>query len=430
MENLVHFDIAAVIMLLVMLLTNLFSKRAKNTAGYIYLLLVAVTMIAALFNVITVALENTETENIILHNIMRSIYLLFHNTATPVYVMYIVSLTRTWHKFKKRPYIGFILLIPFLVVAGFIISNPFTNIVFSYGNGVLTKTIVANSLYFFASFYMLLGFVYLIIYRKTLRTGAIMVLCSSIPLGTLAVIVKHFFPRSLVEIFCNAVVLMIISMTIQNPEKNVDSVTNLRKHRAYATDIKTDFINNNHHKLILINIANYDSIRSLLGYDSTNKLLKIIANKLTVCNSRNKSRAELYYLDRGKFRIIVNGYNAAKAEKLAADINEALKSLVEINRIEVTLDAFVCIAKLPEEIVDYKSLMAFGNDFHERVEKTGEVYLASETVQAEKFPAYERDGKHHRKRIQEQQLHCLLSAYILYRKETLCFRRGPAETYR
>ncbi len=385
MENLVHFDIAAVVMLLVMLFTNLFSKRAKNTAGYMYLLLVVVTMIAALFNVFTVALENTETENILLHNIVRTTYLLFHNTATPVFVMYIISLTRTWHKFKKKPYIAFILLIPYLTVAGIVISNPFTNIVFAYENGILNKTTVANSLYFFATFYVLLGFIYILIHRRTLRIGAIMVLCSSIPLGVLAVFIKHFFPRSLVEIFSNAVVLMIISMTIQNPEKNVDSVTNLRKYRAYAADIKTDFINNNHHKLILINIANYDSLRSLLGYDYTNELLRTIADKLSVCNVKNKAHAELYYLDRGKFRIIVNGYNQSKAESLAADVNEALKHLIEINKIEVTIDAFVCVAKLPEDIADYKSLMAFGNDFHERVEKTGDVYLASELFKQRNF---------------------------------------------
>ena len=326
---------------------------------------------------------------------------MFHNTATPVFVMYIVSLTRTWHKFKRKPYIGFILLIPYFIVAGLIISNPFTNIVFSFENGVLNKTIVANSLYFFATFYILLGFAYIIIYRKTLRIGSILVLCSSIPLGTLAVFVKHFFPRSLVEIFCNAVVLMIISMTIQNPEKNVDSATNLRKHRAYATDIKTDFINNNHHKLILINIANYDSIRSLLGYDSTNELLRAIADKMSLCNKTNKTHAELYYLDRGKFRIIVNEYNIHKAENLAADINKTLQQLIEINKIEITLDAFVSVAKLPEDIADYKSLMAFGNDFQERVEKNRRCISRFRAVQAEKFPAYERDGKHYRKCIQK-----------------------------
>ena len=68
MENLVHFAIAAVIMLLVMLMTNMFSKRAKNTAGHIYVLLVGVTMVAALFNVFTVALENIGTDNVVLHN--------------------------------------------------------------------------------------------------------------------------------------------------------------------------------------------------------------------------------------------------------------------------------------------------------------------------------------------------------------------------
>lgn len=385
MENLVHFDIAAVIMLMIMLFTNIFSKRVRNTAGNIYLLLVLVTMVAALFNVVTVALENAQTENVVLHNIVRTIYLLFHNSATPVFVMYIISLTRTWHMFKKKPAIGIILLIPYFVEIGLIVSNPFTNIVFSFENGVLNKTTVADSLYFFATFYVLLGFAYIIICRKTLRTGVILVLCSSIPLAIIAVAVKHFFPRSLVEIFSNAVVLMIISMTIQNPEKNVDTVTNLRKYRAYASDIKTDFINNNHHKLILINIANYDSLRTLLGYDGTNSMLRIIGTKLKAANRRSKAHAETYYLDRGKFRVIVNGYNESKAEKLVEDINDTLKQLIEINKIEVTLDAFVAVVKLPEDIKDYKSLMAFGNDFHVRVEKSEGIYFASELFKQRNF---------------------------------------------
>lgn len=385
MENLVHFDIAAVIMLLVMLFTNIFSKRAKNTAGYMFMLLISITMVAALFNVLTISLENTNTNQNTLYNFIRSTYLLFHNTATPVYVMYIVSLTRTWHKFKKRPYIGFILLIPYFTVAGLIISNPFTNVIFSYENGVLNRTVISHALYFFATFYVLLGFVYLIIYHRTLSVKSIIVLCSSIPLGTLAVVVKHFFPHSLVEIFCNAVVLMIISMTIQNPEKNVDSVTGFRKYSAYAADIKTDFINNNHHKLILINIANYDSLRTLLGYDGTNTMLKAIADNISVTNRLVRAKAELCYLERGKFRLIVNSFNASKAEKLAEALNESAKRTIEINQIEITPEAYICVADLPEDIADYKSLMAFGNDFHERVEKTGNIYLASELFKQRNF---------------------------------------------
>lgn len=385
MENLVHFDIAAVIMLFIMLTTSLFSKRAKNTASYIYLTLVGITMVAALFNVFTIALENMKTDNTVLYTTVRTIYLLFHNTATPVYVMYVISLTRTWHKFKLKPYMGIILLIPYCIIAGIIVTNPFTDILFSYENGTLHKMDTANTLYMFALFYVLLAFVYIIIYHKTLRPGAIMVLCSSIPLGILAVVIKHFYPRSLVEIFSNAVVLMIVSLTIQNPEKYVDSITDLRKYRAYVNDIKTDFINNNHHSLILINVANHDSLRTLLGYDSTNVLLKIIASKLSVCNKNNKAHAELYYLDRGKFRVIVNGYNSEKTIRLAEEINETLKNMIEINRIEVTVDAVVCVAKLPDDIKDYQSLMALGNDFHERVENTGEVHYASELFRQRDF---------------------------------------------
>ena len=81
----------------------------------------------------------------------------------------------------------------------------------------------------------------------------------------------------------------------------------------------------------------------------------------------------------------MNSFNASKAEKLAEALNESAKRTIEINQIEITTEAYICVADLPEDIADYKSLMAFGNDFHERVEKTGNIYLASELFKQRNF---------------------------------------------
>jgi hypothetical protein len=61
-----------------------------------------------------------------------------------------------------------------------------------------------------------------------------------------------------------------MSMVIQRPEEYIDSFTMLKKYNAYADDMKKNFVNGNHVTIILVNIANFTSLHTILGYDDTN----------------------------------------------------------------------------------------------------------------------------------------------------------------
>lgn len=385
MENIVHFDVAAVIMLLVMFFVSLTRKSYKGTTNRMFQLLIVTTLFAALFNAICAGMENYQVKDDKLLYLIRSLYLICHNFATPVYVMYVVSLTRTWHKFKKHIAISFAAAIPYIATSICILITPFTGLLYTYENGVFMRQPGNIILYIDAVFYLCLSLGYIVKYKKLLKKRKVMILISAVPLMVAAVLLKFAFPNSLVEIFSNAVSLMIISMTIQNPDKDIDAITGLKKYIAYGEDMSADYENGKPQKIIFINLVDFESIKRLLGYEGTNAFLRKIAEYLLEHDRRFKAYSDIYYLDRGRFRIVVNSFNLKKAEELAKSINESSKLPVKAGHIDITVNAVVCIADCPGDITDFKSLMAFGYDFHERVQYTGELLYASELFKQRNF---------------------------------------------
>lgn len=366
MDALIHFDVAAAFVLTIILFTNIYRKMSKGTTNRIFLLLISTALLAAAFEMAIIFMYAAGCTSDTAFTIVKSCYLIAHNTASPVYFMYIISLAKTWHKIKDRPVVTVLLSIPYLALIICIIVNQFNNFMFRYQNG---EYIRYNGwiVYATAGVYILSSIVYLIIRRRLFKRHQMLALASMLPLSIAAVLVKYFYPNSLVEIFSNAVGIMIISMVIQRPEEMIDSFTQLKKYSAYADDMKKNYINNNHVTVILINIANYSSLHNILGYDDTNLLLRRLGDKISVANERVKAHADVYYLDRGRFRVVINSFNKRRVEPMAAAVAKLFQDKITANKIDLNLDSYICVARCPEDIPDFKALIAFGTDFHEKM---------------------------------------------------------------
>ena len=385
MERIVNFDVAAIIVLVIILCSNLFTKLKHNTLSKNFILLVVINLFAAIFNVTSATLENFDVTDDRFLYFTKTMYVFFHNLATPVYVMYLISMTRTWHQYKKHPIGSFCLLIPFVAAAVIIFSNPHTGLLFTYKNGEFTSSGMQFILYLIAAVYLVYGLVHFFSHYKFLSLKEMLVATSTVLFMVIAVVLRDIFPTSLVDIFASTVSILLISVTIQNPEMSMDPVTSLRKYNVYVRDMKKDLGNQNAVKIIFINISNFDSLQRLLGFDAMNQLLLEVAIGLERLNKEHKSRAEIYYLDRGRFRVVVNSYCLKKADALAEMINRSLKYPMTINHIEAIPEVFVCVADCPDDIKEFKTLMAFGTDFHTKVEASGEVYIASELFNHRNF---------------------------------------------
>lgn len=375
-ERLIYLDIAALVILVIALISQLTRRMTKGAANQFFLLLISVSLLSCGLEIWADLLDNFCVPDLTLRRFAHTVQMIVYNMTTPCFLMYVMSLTSVWHKIRRLKSLWVVLALPFAADISMLIANIFTGIVVDYPGGVYTIRPAAFVTYAAAGFYIVLALFYVIYYHKLFSVPKIICLLCQIPLAGLAGIIIPLLPNICVTSFTGSVGILLIAVMIQRPEENVDSFTGLRKFSAYADDMKKYFMTKNPVSLIMVNISNFEAILNIIGYDQMNELLKNIGKMLTAANKANKANGQVYYLDRGRFRLIINSFTSGCTQKTAELINNELKKSVKINQFDLNLIAFVCTARCPEDINDFRSLMSFGTEFSSKLPYNGEVMHA------------------------------------------------------
>ena len=347
----------------------------------LFIVLVAVIFADIAFDLWAVTLDVMRSSNLTARYISHTGYLLFRNLTMPVYTLYIISLTDTWHKINNKLATGLFITFQITVILVALALNQITHDMFYINEDfVYTRGEFFWVAYICAISYVGFGLFYIISSRKLFRTAHFISMLVIYPLTLSAVAIQCVLPMCIVELFFTSVAVIIVAITIQRPEELVDMVTELGKHGAYAEAMKKSFVNQKEVGIILINISNYSSISAMLGYDQSSKLLKSIADKLVSVNKDMKLHADLYYLDRGGFRVVVNKRGWDKIETMAETINIELKKSLILSQLELNIMAHVCIAYCPKDIPDFRTLISFGTDLCSAVPYSGSVLRASDVI--------------------------------------------------
>ena len=381
MTPIIYFDICALIIISVAAFSIVFRKMFHGISNHLFIALVAIIFTDIIFDLWAVSLDVARDTNLAARYISHTGYLLFRNITMPVYTLYIISLTDTWHIIKGKLSTGLFITFPITVIIVSLALNPITHDMFYIDeNFVYTRGDLFWVAYICAISYVGFGLYYIIKSRDLFRTTHFISMLVIYPLTLSAVAIQCVLPMWIVELFFTSVAVIIVAITIQRPEELVDMVTELGKHGAYADAMKKSFMNKKEVGVIFINISNYSSVSSMLGYDQSSKLLKSIADKLVLINKDMRLYSELYYLDRGSFRVVVNKKNWDKLELAAEAINSELKKSVIISQLELNIMAYVCVAYCPADISDFKSLVAFGTDLSNAVPYSGNVLKAADVI--------------------------------------------------
>ncbi|MBD5146648.1 MAG: EAL domain-containing protein [Ruminococcus sp.] len=376
----IYFDICAALILCMLLFSVFFRKMTVGMSNRLFIVLTSVTLATTVSDILSVVVPYSSSGimNVVCNGLQYA-YLALRNTMAPVYIFYLISLTDTWHKLKKNILFKLCMIIPYLVIISMLISDAFTDDVFYFDeNGVYTRGSAMPVLYVCSFFYLAVGCIYTIRYRKLFTTEKLLSLGAIFPLTLVSLAVQWVFSGLLVEMFASALSLLLIIITVQRPEEFLDSLTGLYKYSAYGVDMKRNYANEKHVGIILINISNYSSMHAILGFDNLNGMLRNIADRFVAINKEEKLRAGLYYLDRGRYRFVINESQWDKMEQTAEKINKELKQNIIFNQMALNLIAHVCIAHCPDEITEFEALMAFGNELNDmpysgRVIKTADI---------------------------------------------------------
>lgn len=279
---------------MIILISQFTRRMSKGTTNHFFIALVIMTILSGAADIWAVVLDNAGSLNLGLRTAAHTLYLLAYNTISPLFLMYVISLTNTWEKIASNKAAACALTLPYLGVIGLLVSNLFTHSIFTFVDGVYTTMPLSFLPYTMARINILISIAYIIIYRRLFTVRKLIALIMMLPVTVCIIISKIIFTDTMVMVFGNTVGVVIIAVMIQRPEKLIDSFTGLCKHSAYAASL----------------------------------------------------------------------------------INDALHQTLKIDKFDLNLIPYVCLAKCPEDIDNFQSLISFGTDFHEKLPYNGEVIHA------------------------------------------------------
>ncbi len=384
--SIVSFDLCAFVIFSFILAASIFRRMTHGRTNICFIIITLLCLIDCIFDIFSVVFDYIASpSNEVLQFAMHSFYLLFHNMIAPIYFVYVVAQTDTFHLFGKNRAEMYFFGFPSIIFTLAFIFNCFNRMIFSIEDGVYKRGPIFSIFYFIAVLFGILCIIYLLLYRKLFTKTKLVSMISAFPLLLCAVLIQ-FLDRSVrIEMFALSLSLLFISTFIQRPEAIIDFNTGIYKFNAYAHDMKQNFSNRKPVDVILINIANFLQIKEILSYDSANDLLRLVAEQIQSITKQSRLDADLYYLDNGRFRIVVNYTDHEKTEYTAETINASLKPKVPLNGMEFNLIAFVCIAKCPTEISDFNTIIEFGKDLSTKFQFTGKVLHAGELLDRSRY---------------------------------------------
>ncbi|MGN0687680.1 MAG: EAL domain-containing protein [Oscillospiraceae bacterium] len=380
------YDYAALTLLIVLLVSTIIRKMTKGNTNRVFLAILIMMLLATCFDIGAIRLNQLESTNYALRYLMHTGYLLFHSLTPLAYVIYTISLADTWHKVITNVFQQLLIMAPAAAIVVLLAANLFTDCMFGFEQYQYVRGELFWTLYAVAIYHMALGMVLLFINRKLIPRSKIIAIGSIAPFLMAAALVQFFRLGLSIEMFANSLSLLLISATAQRPEELLDPITGIGNYSAYSEYTKRSFVTEKHISIIMLHITNFTRLQSMVSYDITSEVLHKVTAELVAADRLYRSGGELYYLDRGRFRIILHGRNIKKADEIARYLDEKMNELSRGVALPLSLSLSICVVDCPEDIKDFKTLNVFGSSFHEREYNSGGgVLYASELFKNNRF---------------------------------------------
>lgn len=168
MHKILYYDYAAFAIFAIIAVSIMVKGLTRGKLNRQFFMVLIVALFATAFDIGAITFDNLEDRNAVVQYLFHTGYLFFHSLSTPLYVTYIVNLVDGIHIFKHKGR-HILMQLPFMVLVVCLMINVFVPCIFSIGpDGEYKREAWMNYLYLMAVFYILVGIIVIIRYRKRL----------------------------------------------------------------------------------------------------------------------------------------------------------------------------------------------------------------------------------------------------------------------
>lgn len=393
--KILYFDLSAVLIMVIMIAVLFLHKiRGSRTnkllmAIYINVLLTTIfDLWSEAYNIWFLAQDSDSAFRYMLYYG----YFLSRNLTPPLFQLYLCSVTDTWHILKKRRWMQLLFAAPYLMVCLLLFFNLFCHNVFCFDqNLIYTRGPLFYGLHFCAFLYFVTGIVFLLIYRKVLAIDKFLALLCFYPWNLVAIMIQAFIPEYLVEMFLNTMSLFLVSNVVQRSEELIHPLIGIRSHIAYTSDMKKALYLRKPVRVLLAKIVNYESLLTILGYDACNCLMKQISEQMQTAFHSKHHSADLYYLENGLFAAVSEVEELGYYRNAALCFSDSIHGGVQMGKLELEMNACLCVFRCPQDFEDYEKMMSFVNTFSSFLPANGVVTFLEDENDKQKFSFHLRN---------------------------------------
>ena len=380
MTKIIYFEFCALV-IEVLILYSLYNRGlTRGRVNKWYIGIVSAITVATISDIVGMGLEYAGPGYVVGKYIANLVCLESTTSAPMIMCGYLFVHSGIWYKIKKDRICQVIFYAP-LVINLFILNviNPFLKCIFYIDdNGVYARGDAVIIMYVLSFVYVYIGFCVVTRYHYMYSARKIVSVIFLLSSAAIATIIQYIFPNVIIQMFITACAALVLLFEVQALEERVQGETGLLSFNAYVQDTRKWFDIGVQFEVVLAVITNYDALIDMLGYFKALTIINQISVKIIELFKEIRIDADCYYLENGRFSIIVDDRYKNRQFEMAHAINELFNSDFIVGETRVKVMANVCEIMCPDDIDDPSFLVAFD-------EKVAEEAYSGELRYAEKL---------------------------------------------
>ncbi len=274
----IWFDVCALFLTATILYTYAIRRSLRSYQNIVYLCLVisvALTTMGGLGsaiaqNQVAAGVESFLAGRFYLH-FFSYLYMASHILTPVIFLFYVYAILGV-SNIKKGTYLK--VFAPVAIALGVLLSTPLTRGIFYYDeNNLYCRGSLMWVFYAAALYYLIYSYTVILVFREGIRKDFLVALYSFAGLSVLGVIIQFFRPVFRIENFFNALVLLMLYISIERPADYVDSQTDLQNEYSFFIRVGTAFRRKTPFRLLLVTLDNLDDLDKAFGGRNVDLLL-------------------------------------------------------------------------------------------------------------------------------------------------------------
>lgn len=381
----IHYDVAATLVMLILLYFILSRKGIKKVSHMAFFIVVLNGWISCLFDIFSsIAISYPERFSVLCRDVLNFFYLATHNMQALLLCLYILTTTGVYITLNKR--IFALLCTPYLVTLALLLSNPLFRWVFYYNEKDLyTHGPAMIYLYASAFFYIALAMYYVITKGKSIPKDKLAALVVFALGGIGAVVIQMFLSTILIELFVQSLSFLGVLFTLENEADIYNGISKVFNRRAFLEDNDIYIKSKVDYSVISVKLTNINNYQNVLGILAMNEVRYSIAQWM---RSFTKNGV-VYDCEKDNFCLSLYCISHEEIADIAQKIKEKFDTPWPHNEYDLDLRIHISIIDIPETADSLEALLAvvdsnkaFGDEIIMRGKELKKLQRSSEVANA------------------------------------------------